>query len=447
MEPVAISRPRQMSLFRSLIHFVHSYFLAILGYLAVNVIAARILGISDFGYFVALVTATTLVGQLGLLGVHRAGLREASHATTVEALTELRRGVRAVLLIPLPIVSVATAGAVLVWRGSDPNGIATAVLTGVLVFAAGYQKLSANFLRGLGHLRAATLVTGRSGGALVSLVQAGCLLLVAWLVPGWGLAGVLAGTAVGYALPLAWAWWLLHQSWPHSERRSRTIHDLRRVFSRDWRFSVSQTGGFLNSTVELWLAGAVLSAGGMSLFAGGQRIGHLLVIPSTALAVVFSPALARLAKKDDEAQLEPLVRTASTVATVVSGVLWVPMILVPGLILTIVLGEDFAGAAPALMLLSTGYLLNSISGLSATTLSMAHHEGDVAVIHWCAVALRLLSGVVCAHFWGVTGLAASSAAIASLHYASSWSAARWRLSLSTHATLHPNLGLLRRISG
>jgi len=436
-----------MSLFRSLIYFVQSYLLAILGYLAVNVIAARILGTSDFGYFVALVTAANFVGQFGLLGVHRSGLREASYANAAETLNDLRRGVRAVLLVPLPVVSAATAGAVLLWRGTASDGIATAVLTGVLVFATGYQKVSANFLRGLGHVRAATLVTGRSGGALVALGQALSLLLVALLLPAWGLAGVLACTVLGYALPLAWAWWLLRKSWPPHEGRNSTMQDLRRVFKRDWRFSVSQTGGFLNSTVELWLAGAVLSAAGMSLFAGGQRIGHLMVIPSTSLSVVFSPALARLAKKDDHGQFEPLVRTAATVATAASGVLWIPMMLVPGFVLTIVLGEGFAAAAPALMFIATGYLLNSISGMSATTLSMSHREGDVAVINWCAVLLRVIAGLVCAHVWGVTGLAASSAMVATLYYLASWSTARWRLSISTHATLHPRLGLLRRVSG
>jgi O-antigen/teichoic acid export membrane protein len=436
-----------LSLFRSLMYFVPSYFLAIGGYLALNVVAARILGTADFGYFVALVAATMLIGQFSLLGVHRSGLREAAHADSEETLRELRRGVRSVLLIPLPIAATATAGAVWLWRGGDPDGIATAALSGVLVFAAGYQKVSVNFLRGLGHVRAASMITGRSGGALVALVQASCVLLVAWLAPAWGLPGVLAGTAAGYVLPLVWAGWLLRRSWPHAEPPKRTLHDLRLVIKRDWRFAISQAGGFLNSTVELWLAGAILSAGATSLFAAGQRIGHLLLIPSTSLQIVFSPALARLAKKGDHGQLEPLVRTAATVSSAASGVLWVPIMLVPGLVLTIVFGEGFEAAAPVLMLLASGYLLNSISGMSATTLSMAHHEGDVALINWCAVVLRLISGVVCAGLWGVTGLAASSAAIATLHYAASWSAVRWRLSISTHATLRPKLALLGRISG
>lgn len=444
---VAAVRAKPISLFSSLMHFVPAYLLAIGGSLVVSVAAARILGTADFGYFVALVAATVLVGQLSLLGVHRSGLREAANSDSDETLVELRRGVRAVLLIPLPIAATATAGAVYAWRGGDANGIATALLSGALVIAAGYQKVSANFLRGLGHVRAATLITGRSGGALVVVVQAVCVLMVAWLAPEWGLAGVLAGTAAGYALPLAWAWWVLHRSWPRAPRTSRTWHDLKLVVRRDWRFAVSQTGGFLNSTLELWLAGFILSAGATSVFAAAQRVGHLLLIPTTSLQIVFSPALARLAKRGEHHRLESLVRTAATVATTTTAVAWLPMVLVPGLVLTIIFGEGFENGAPVLILLASGYLANSFSGMSATTLSMAHHEGDVAVINWCAVVLRLVSGIACASLWGVTGLAASSAAIATLHYAATWSTVRWRLSISTHATLRPKLSLLTHTSG
>ena len=441
------ARPRSVSLWRSLLYFVPSYALAIGGYLAVNVIAARILNTSDFGYFVVVVTVTILIGQLSLLGVHRSGVREAASAESPEILGDLRRGVRAVMLIPVPLTAAATAYCVWFLRGSEASDIPTAILSGVLVLGAAYQKLTANFLRGLGHVHAATMVTGRSGGVLVALVQAGCMLLVAVFDPDLGLPGVLACTAVGYLLPVVWAWWLLRSSWPHIPGRDGILQDLKRVFHRDWRFSLSQTGGFLNSNVELWLAGAVLSAGGTSLFASGQRLSNLLLMPSTSLGTVFSPALARLAKKDEDGLFEPLVRTASTVATVSSGVLWVPMVLAPGLSLTIVFGADFAPAATALMLLSTGFLLNSVSGLSATTLSMAHHEGDVALINWCAVAVRIVAGVVCARAWGVNGLAASSAVIAAAVYTASWYYVRRRLALSTHATLRPRLSLLRRIPG
>jgi len=442
------TRPKSMSLFRSLLYFVPSYVLGVAGYLALNVVAARILGTADFGYFAIVVTTSILIGQFSLVGVHRSGLREAARTDDAERLAVLRQGLRAVLLVPVPVASVGTAVVVWLWRGSESGDIATAALSGLLVACASYQKVSANFLRGLGHVRAATLITGRSGGSLIAVAQAGCVLVVALVWPDPGLPEVLAGVAAGYLLPLVWAAWLLRRRWPHfPERRNRTLRDLQAVIKRDWRFSLSQTGGFLNSSVELWLTGALLSGTATSLFAAGQRVGHLLVIPSQSLQIVFSPALARLAYKDDHKQLEPLVRTAATVAASASGVLWLPIMLIPGLILTTVFGAGFEDAVPVLMMLSSGYLLSAISGMSAVTLSMSHHEGDVAVINWSFVAARVVFGVISAQLWGLNGLAASAVSLSALHCVTSWWIVRKRLGISPHVTLRPRLSLLRRISG
>jgi O-antigen/teichoic acid export membrane protein len=440
-------RPKPASLINSLAYFVPSYFLAIIGYLALNVIAARMLGPSGFGYYVVLVTVTTFVGQVSLLGVARSGLREAAHAHDAETLADLRRGVQAVLRIPLPLASALTGAAVWAWQGGDDSAVVTAILTAVLVYECGYGVVTTNFLRGLGHLRAANLLAGRSGGALVAVAQVACLLVVATFAPDSGLPGVLLGTVTGYALVLGWVWWLLQRSWPHSGGPVRPLRDLRTVLKRDWKFTFSQTGGFLNSTVELWLGAALLTAPEASLFAAAQRIGRLLVIPAASLQIVFSPAISRLARADNRRELELLVRTAASVTTVVSGVLWVPMVLAPDFVLRMVFSDGFAPAASALMLISTGYLLNSVSGMSGTTLSMSHHEGDMALISWCVVSARVVSGVLCVWAFGLVALAASSAVISVLYYAATWSAVRRRLAISTHATLRPRMSLLTRISG
>ena len=446
--PGVDAKPRKpASLLHSLAYFVPSYFLAIMGYLAQNMIAARMLGQSQFGYYVVILTVTTLVGQFSLLGVHRAGLREAARANDAETLGQLRRGVRAVLRIPLPIASTLTGAAVWAWQGNHPTAVVTAVLSAMLVYQSGYQVVTTNFLRGMGHVRTANLLAGRSGGALAAVAQAGSLLAIAWLAPHSGLPGVLLGTVVGYALPLAWVWLVLQRSWPGAEGQARALADLRTVLKRDWKFTFSQSGGFLNSTVELWLAAAALTAGEASLFAAAQRIGRVLVIPATSLHIVFSPAIARLAKADNARQLEFLVRTASSLTTVVTGVLWLPMILVPHFVLGTVFPDTFKLAATALVLISTGYLLNAVSGMSGTTLSMSHHEGQLALITWCVVATRVVSGLVFAHLGGVTGLAASSAVISVLFYTATWTAVRRRLGISTHATLRPRLSLLGRIAG
>ena len=438
-------RPAPVSLIRSLVYFIPSYAVAVAGYLAVNVVAARVLGPSGFGYLVVLMTVTGLVAQLGLMGIHRAGLRETARAEDPEILAGLRRGVRAVLLVPLPLVSVAMAA--VVWLIHPAGGVETAVLSGALVYATGYQLLAANFLRGLGHIKMASLLSGRSGGSLIAVVQAFAVALVAWLAPGAGLAGVLLGVVVGYVAPLLLAGWVLNRSWPAVARPHHTLRELRVVAKRDWRFTVSQSGGYLNSTVELWLGAAILSAGATSLFAAAQRLARLLVIPASSLAIVFSPAIARLSAAGQRGKLQQLVRTAATVTTAVSAVLWLPMVVAPEAVLNVVFGPGFEAAAPALVLIATGYLLNAVSGMSGKTLSMTHHEGDQAVITWSVVVVRLVSGAVCASLWGITGLAASALAISALYYLANWVAVRRRLSISTHATLRPNLRLLARTAG
>ncbi len=441
------ARPSPVSLLRALAYFVPSYALAIVGYLAVNVIAARLLGPSGFGHLVVLLTVSGLIAQLALLGLHRAGLREASRAQDTKTLLALRQQVRAVLLVPLPVASAATGAVVWLISPGEDLEVLTAVLSGVLVYQSGYQLLSANFLRGLGHIRTASLLSGRSGGAMVALTQAAGVGLVAYFAPSLGLAGVLLGIVAGYLVPLCYVQRVLSRSWPTTTAPHHTFRQLRIILRRDWRFSFSQSGGYLNSTVELWLAGAVLSAGSTSLFAASQRLGRLLVIPATSLATVFSPAIARLSSGGERTKLQTLIRTAASVTTAFSAVLWLPMVIAPEFVLRTVFGAGFEGAAPALMLIATGYLASSLSGMSGKALSMSHHEGDLALITWTVVATRVVSGVVCASLWGITGLAASALVISVAYYLANWAAVRRRLSISTHATLRPNLRILARISG
>ena len=69
-----------------------SYVLGMLAMLAVNAFAARLVG-DDFGYFIACVTVSAALAQLGLMGVHRGGLRDAARRGHDDSngLPELRR--------------------------------------------------------------------------------------------------------------------------------------------------------------------------------------------------------------------------------------------------------------------------------------------------------------------------------------------------------------------
>lgn len=443
------------SLVHAIVWFAVSYGVAVLGYLLLNAAAGRWLGPDDFGYFIVVLTVTGVVANLGLVGSHRSGLREAARLrddSAVEAVAQLRNGVRAVAFTTLPLSgALSGVGAWLLAGGlSGTQRVWFGVAVGLLVVLTGHQKLWANYLRGFGHVRFASLLEGRSGGALVALLQA-ALVAVAWLAfPQWGLVGALVAVSLGYLLPIALARRVVHRHWSHGEVRPRLFADLRHTIRRDWRFASVQMAVFLNSTVEIWLAAIILTSVETSMFTSGQRLAMLLVLPMTSLQVVFSPVIARLSVEDGHDRrhrTELLLRTGASLAFAGTMVIWVPMALFPDFILSTVFGPAFDAAAPALLLLSFGYLVNVLMGLAGLTLSMSGQEGIAARVQWAGAVLRPVVGTLAAVYAGVTGLAASAALISAGVFVAMWVQTRRYTGVSTHVTLRPSLRLLRRTAG
>ncbi len=365
-----------------------------------------------------------------------------------EVLVDLRRSVRAVSLLMLPAMAMATG--VTTYLLLDDRSQATrwqiASCMALLVYLGGQQKLWANYLRGFGQVRFASLLEGRSGGALTSAGQGLLVGMVLWLRPEWGLPAALGALAIGYAIPVLMAWHRVHRIWRHVDPRGAIWRDLSSAVRRYWKFASNMLGGYLNSTVEIWLAGLVLASTQLSLFSAAQRLSVLLAVPLVSLGVVFSPVVSRLVGRDDE-RLGRLLRTGATLAIGVTAVAWVPMLVAPGWALGIVYGSEFADAATILVLLTLGTFTGVWCGMSGTALTMSRHESVVAGAQWVAVLLRVGLGVASVKAFGVGGLGLSAASITGMLSLYLWLTARRRLGLWTHPTLHPGLRLLRQVDG
>ena len=237
--------PSRLSLVGAVGWFAVSYGGAILGYLAIYAMAARLLD-DGFGYFVLAITVSTLLGQLALVGVHRGGLREAARMEPGDelVLADLRRGVRAVSLVTLPVASLGTAAVTYVVMDDPDAGtrLVVAVGMGALVFLGGQQKLWANYLRGFGQVRFASLLEGRSGGAAASACQGVLVAAVLVLRPEWELAGALGAMALGLAIPVVVAWSRVRRVWRHVAGDGRVFRDLVTVVRRHWRFASNLLG-------------------------------------------------------------------------------------------------------------------------------------------------------------------------------------------------------------
>jgi O-antigen/teichoic acid export membrane protein len=363
-------------------------------------------------------------------------------------LRQLRAGARGARVVTLPAGGVLSAAVYYAVSGGDlTHRLVAAVGFGLLVHLSGLQKLWANYLRGLGEVRLASLLEGRSGGGVVGVVQA-VLMVLAWkLFPETGLTGAIVALVIGYAVPVGYAGHRATRHWRHLPPDGHLWRDLTGSVRRSWRFAINQLSTYLGGNVELWIASAILVDTQASLFSAAQRLALMLAIPLTSVQVVFAPVAARMLVTGETARLQRVLRTGGTFAAVTSGVLLLPMLLIPGPVLGLVFGHRFEAAATVLFLLSIGNTSNVLSGLCGTALTMSHREGVVAGVQATGVALRIVLGAAAAYVFGLNGLAVTATVITVATYTSMWLAARRLLSLWTHPTLRPSLGALRRTSG
>ncbi|MGB5951812.1 MAG: hypothetical protein WBG57_04755 [Ornithinimicrobium sp.] len=410
--------PAGGSLGGSISWFGVSYLLSITGFLVLNALAARALGIEDFGRFVVIYTASLVAGQIGLIGVHRAGVREVARLERFDLphATDLKDDLQTVSLTSLPLVAVVVGlgSSIVFGSAEDPNLILGISVSGLTYFS-GQQKLVSHYLRGLGRIGAAGLLEGRSGGGLVTVLQAG--LLAVWMAAGFrtGLSTLVILLTCAYVVPTIWGRLVVRSFWPRGKHALNHIGRLRVLWSRDWRFFVLSTASAASQYVEVWLAGALLIAADSSYFSASHRLASLLVVPLASLQVVTSPVISRLWNRRELVNLQSLARTAASAATVVTLLLTIPILVAPDQVMGLIFGSAFAQAGIVLLAVSVGMLGNVVSGLCGAVLSMTGHEGASAAVTVASFVLRVSLGLWAGSQYGLIGLAISFSAITVMH--------------------------------
>jgi len=171
----------------------------------------------------------------------------------------------------------------------------------------------------------------------------------------------------------------------------------------------------------------------VGLYAAALRLALLVNFLLLAFNTILAPRFAVLCGRGELLQIRHLARMAVLAALVLASPFFLALFLFPGTLLAW-FGEEFRAAAPALIILAVGQLINLSTGPVGTILLMTGKEQVMKRHTVTTVLINLIAAIVLIPAWGVAGAAISAAIGMALLNLLSWYSARGLLRLRQSET-------------
>lgn len=406
------------------------------GFAAVNAVLARAMDPAEFGRFAVLASIATVGGMVISGGVNRTLLRRIAAALALDRPDEVARDLHAarpVLAGSAALGLVGTVAAAVTVGGARG---ATIAATAAMAAGLGAVVVGADVLRGFGEHRVANLLSGRNGGApamgfTVALAltlgrdrldAAGALWIsaAALVVMVPVLLLTTAGERRRHAIPVVGE--------GDAERALRT----RAMVGPSISFGGAQVAYFLGNQVDLWIGGIDLAGPQVGAYAAALRLMTLVSLPLNAAQLTMAARVAALHAQGREEEMERVVRRTATLITAPAVLMLVPCVVLPGTVLGVLFGENYRQGAFVLAALGLGQLVNVVTGLCGTVLSMTAHERIVLWVNGIGLVVSVVADVVGVRVGGIDGLATASALTTSATFITLWILARRLTGTWTH---------------
>ncbi len=388
----------------------------------VNVALARWLSPDEFGSFLLLSSVLALASLLAMVGLNQAIVRFISESLGMGDVGRARQSMRLVLAVAMvSITSVASLAALaLVYFDTSLLGLPSVpalvpmMVAGLVLLAL--LQLVAEACRSLHELRLASLFSGGQTGGLLSNVLFLTLIAAALVVgkPSFSAAVALNLAAMAITLPLA----IFGLSRAVRDRlpqpapgAARSTLSLRELLAFSLPIMLIQLLVFTTTQADLWIAGICWQHDQLALYGAARRLMLLVALPLQMANLTVIASIAELHGQQRRAELERLLRRATSLAAWPSIAAIVLLILAGGPILQLLFGPFFREAALPLAILGIGQLFLVWAGSCGCALEMTGHQlGSLAINLVSAIALATV-GVWSASRFGILGLSIASATI------------------------------------
>lgn len=402
--------------------------------LAAQILASRLLGADEFGRYSLLLVWLLVIGYAATAGSGQLLCRYVSQyvksADRQSLAGLLRAGLAAILAVSSLFVVAAISTLALLPDTFDRGTF----LLGILAFSAvplvALQDYLESIARGLDRpaLGIGPAFVGRHLGVIAGLLALIVLgeNATALAVMGFTIAGLLASILAQYALLRRHLRPMLAGVAPR--------YDIGRWVRTALPLAGTDVTEMLLLNADILILGLFVSPDQVAFYFAATRLAQVLAYVPYSATAATAQKFASLAAPADRAELQALIGRTATLSTLVTALGAVLLSLYAAPLLSL-FGEDFATAAPIVMLLSLGILVSCTFGPGEDVLNMLGEERICSLGFLLALILNLALNFGLIPLLGLAGAAIATLSALALRGALLATLAKLRLGLVLPAFL------------
>jgi O-antigen/teichoic acid export membrane protein len=394
----------------------------------VGIQLARGLGPAGYGRYGIALAVVTLTGVVGALGVPKLVTREVAASAARNDLPTmfglLRWANRTCFAASMIAGAVTSLLAAVIWTRSHEVGLAILVAAPMIPLLA-LASVQAGAMQGLHYV-----VRGQVPSFLLRpLVFSILLFLLFHLVPHVRSYDAMALNVVTAIISLLVASVWLRKMLPSP--RPQAVADNGRAWLRS-SVPMAMTDGLqmLQSQLSILLLGALTLPAEVGLFRIALSVWAVTAVPTILVATAVGPTLARFHSQSDE-RLQKIVTYSAWVQLLCVVLMSIPLFLFPKELLGLVFGQEYVGAAPALLLLLVGQIVNVFFGVNSQLLNMTGNERSLTKATLWGVLVNIVATSALVPSWGALGAAMGTALSILTWNVITWAQARRLLQIDT----------------
>lgn len=413
--------------------------LVIMTGLGISAILARILTSDDLGtYFLALNLAT-FFSIIGRFGMDNTLLRYVSESIGSNNLHRVKGIIYKCILIALISSSLI---ALTVFFGATPQIInylfKSNLLSDIVGFIAvwlvllSFQFIISAIFRGLQDIFMSVL----SGGLITSITT--LLFIIPYSISNeyYPINNVLQWILVAGVINLAISFCVLNRricTLPvsHSIENSNYSDFL----GHSWPLLINAIMMFIMTQSSLWVIGVHLPDKDLAIYGVASRLVLMTGMALAIVNVVVPPLIAQLNVQNKKKQMEQMLRTVSTLASVPALCVLSVFIFWGNAVLGVIFGEFYRTGQTILFFLSLGQAVSVIVGSCGYTLIMTGHKRSMMLISTTSALIAISGSLIIVRSFGANGVAACYGTAMIVQQLAMLFFARYKCGVWTHAGL------------